>query len=60
MAPRHRLFPRTFTPRVVLMLLVQQRLDRQATKQAKQQQDGSEEAADERRGAMLRARLPKG
>ena len=50
---RHHLFPRSFTPRVVTVLLVEQRLERLAAATL-----GDSEAAA-RYGAMLRVRLSK-
>ena len=55
---RHGLFPRTFTPRVVLVLLVQQRLDGQAALFEQQQAQPMRQTRRRRRlGAALRVRL---
>ena len=55
---RHGLFPRTFTPRVVLVLLVQQRLDGQAALFEQQQARPMRQTRRRRRlGAALRVRL---
>ena len=58
---RHGLFPRSFTPRVVTVLLLEQRLERMAAQQANQQQAGPEEATEHSSSssAMLHVRLSK-
>ena len=56
---RHRLFPRTFTPRVVVVLLLQQRLERYAALWARQEDAWRATERGRRLGASLALRLTR-
>ena len=56
---RHRLFPRSFTPRVVVVLLLQQRLERYAELWAQHEDEWRATERGRRLGAALAARLTR-